>query len=241
MPNGPLFSPAARGDDLKTPGIIFDLDGTLVDSVYQHVFAWHEALRVNRIYVAQWRIHRAIGMSGSLFLPKLLRDEKLSHSPVRIGRLETAHKKHFNRLVSRIDPLPGTTELLKLLQKESIPFAIATSGAAGQTKRLLARIPDRPGCPVVTADDVQAAKPAPDLFHVAAQKLEREPGDCFIVGDSVWDVLAARRMKAAAVALRTGGFDGHELQESGAYRVYADPQELSESLEQLGLPIGSRR
>jgi HAD superfamily hydrolase (TIGR01509 family) len=225
---------------LKTPGIIFDLDGTLVDSVYQHVSAWNEALRANRIYVAQWRIHRAIGMSGSLFLPKLLRDENLSHSSAVIDRLEAAHKKHFDRLIRRVDPFPGTIALLKLLQKESIPFAIATSGAAGQTKRLLARIPDRPTCPVITADDVEAAKPAPDLFHLAAQRLEREPGDCFIVGDSVWDVLAARRMKAAAVALRTGGFDGHELQESGAYRVYADPGELSESLEQLGLSIRSR-
>ncbi len=226
---------------MKTPGIIFDLDGTLVDSVYQHVFAWHEALRANRIYVAQWRIHRAIGMGGNLFLLKLLRDENLRHSSALIECLQAAHKKYFDRLVSRIDPLPGTTELLKLLQKKSIPFAIATSGVAAQTKRLLARIPNRPHCPVVTADDVEAAKPAPDLFQIAAQRLEREPGDCFIVGDSVWDVLAGRRMKAAAVALRTGGFDGHELQESGAYRVYADPRELSESLEQLGLSVGSRR
>jgi len=224
---------------LKTPGIIFDLDGTLIDSVYQHVAAWHEALRAARVNVPQWRIHRAIGMSGSLFLPKLLRDEHFRHSSALINRLEAARKKHFDPLVSRIDALPGSTEILRLLRRESIPFAIATSGSAQQTKRLLARIPNRPDCPVVTADDVEAAKPAPDLFHVAAQKLEREPGDCFIVGDSVWDVLAGRRMKAAAIALRTGGFDGHELQQSGAYRVYADPKELSESLGQLGLSIDS--
>lgn len=224
---------------MKTPGIIFDLDGTLIDSVYQHVAAWHEALRAARVNVPQWRIHRAIGMSGSLFLPKLLRDEHFRHSSALINRLEAARKKHFDPLVSRIDALPGSTEILRLLRRESIPFAIATSGSAQQTKRLLARIPNRPDCPVVTADDVEAAKPAPDLFHVAAQKLEREPGDCFIVGDSVWDVLAGRRMKAAAIALRTGGFDGHELQQSGAYRVYADPKELSESLGQLGLSIDS--
>jgi phosphoglycolate phosphatase-like HAD superfamily hydrolase len=85
------------------------------------------------------------------------------------------------------------------------------------------------------ADNVEAAKPAPDLFRLAAQKLERAPEDCFVVGDSVWDVLAARRMKAAAVALQTGGFDSQELQGSGAYRVYADLRELGGSLEQLGL------
>jgi HAD superfamily hydrolase (TIGR01509 family) len=220
---------------LKTPGFIFDLDGTLIDSVYQHVVAWNETLRTAQLKIAQWRIHRAIGMSGSLFLPKLLRDEGYRHSQSLIERLETTHQKHFDRMIGRIGALPGASDLLRLLRKQSIPFAIATSGAASQTKRLLVRLPNRPDCPVLTADDVEAAKPAPDLFHLAAQKLEREPGDCFVVGDSVWDVLAARRMKAAAVALRTGGFDGHELQESGAYRVYDDPRELSKSLEQLGL------
>jgi HAD superfamily hydrolase (TIGR01509 family) len=220
---------------LKTPGIIFDLDGTLVDSVYQHVAVWNEALRMARIPVSQWRVHRAIGMSGSLFLPKLLRDEGHRHSQTLVARLEAAHQKRFDRIINRIDALPGAGELLRLLKRWSIPFAIATSGGAGQTKRLLARVSNRPDCPVLTADDVEAAKPAPDLFHLAAQKLEREPEDCFIVGDSIWDVLAARRMKAAAVALRTGGFDGLELQGAGAYRVYADPRELADSLEQLGL------
>ena len=220
---------------MKTPGFIFDLDGTLVDSVYQHVAAWHETLRAARLSVSQWKIHRAIGMGGSLFLPKLLRDENLPHRAALIDRLEAAHKKRFARLIGRIDVLPGASDLLRLLQKRSVPFTIATSGAAAQTRRLLARIPNRPECPVVTADDVEQAKPAPDLFHVAAQRLERDPGDCFVVGDSVWDVLAGRRMKAAVVALRTGGFNGRELQECGAYRVYADPCELGESLEQLGL------
>lgn len=220
---------------MKTPGIILDLDGTLVDTVYQHVSTWNDALRAARISVPQWRIHRAIGMSGALFLPKLLRDEGVRHSSDLIKRLEAARQKRFNPLIARINPLPGASELLRTLQKRSIPFAVATSGGSAQTKRLLARIPDRPDCPVITADDVETAKPAPDLFHVAAQKLEREPGDCFIVGDSVWDVLAGRRMKAAVVALQTGGFDGNELQQAGAYRVYADPLELSRSLEQLGL------
>jgi HAD superfamily hydrolase (TIGR01509 family) len=180
-------------------------------------------------------------MGGSLFLPKLLRDEGLRHSQALVTRLEATHQKLFDRTIGRIDALPGAVELLRLLERRSIPFAIATSGAAEQTKKLLARIPHRPDCPVLTADDVEAAKPAPDLFYLAAQKLEREPGDCFIVGDSVWDVLACRRMKASAIALRTGGFDGRELQESGAYRVYADPGELDDSLEQLGLSVGSHR
>ena len=232
MQSGPHF---VFGEFLKTPGIIFDLDGTLVDSVYQHVATWHETLRMARLAVSQWRIHRAIGMGGSLFLPKLLRDEGLRHSRALITRLDATHQKLFDRMIGRIDALPGAGELLRLLQRRSVPFAIATSGEAAQTKRLLARISNRPDCPILTADDVEAAKPAPDLFRLAAQKLEREPEDCFIVGDSVWDVLAARRMKAAAVAVQTGGFDGQELQGAGAYRVYADLRELGGSLEQLGL------
>ena len=219
---------------MRQPGIIFDLDGTLVDSVYQHVTAWRQALLANGILSAQWRIHRAIGMSGRLFLPKLLKDEGHRPSVSLIRRLEIAHAKRFGRQVGEIAPLPGAADLLKRLKNRSVPFAIATSGEAKQTKRLLGRIPGRPACPVITADDVAAAKPAPDLFELAASKLEKEPGDCFVVGDSVWDVLAGRRMKAAVIALRSGGFDGHELLESGAYRVYADPLELSESLEQLG-------
>jgi HAD superfamily hydrolase (TIGR01509 family) len=222
---------------MRQPAIIFDLDGTLVDSVYEHVMTWAEVLRTQGIVSSQWRIHRAIGMSGKLFLPKLLRDEGHRHSPSLVKKLEGLHSKRFNRVINEIAPLKGAAHLLNLLERNSIPFAIATSGAGIQAQRLLRRIGELPQCPVITADDVAAAKPAPDLFELAASKLGKDPGDCFVVGDSVWDVLAGRRMKAAVVALRSGGFDRNELHEAGAYRVYSDPQELSESLEQLGLSI----
>lgn len=218
---------------VKQPGIIFDLDGTLVDSVYQHVVAWHRALMRQGISVSQWKIHRAIGMSGRLFLPKLLKEE---------GRaVSNSHDENFHDTIRQVFPLPGTLQLLRQLKRRAIPFAIATSGGAKQTKGLLGRMDGLPSSPVLTADDVASAKPAPDLFELAAKKLEKEPADCFVVGDSIWDVLAGRRMKASVVALRSGGFDGHELQESGAYRVYRDPLELSESLEQLGFPPESSK
>jgi HAD superfamily hydrolase (TIGR01509 family) len=194
---------------MRQPAIIFDLDGTLVDSVYKHVTTWADVLRTNGIVSSEWRIHRAIGMSGKLFLPKLLRDEGHKHSPALIARLESLHSQRFSRIISEIFPLPGAAHLLKMLRRSSIPFAIATSGAGTQARRLLRRIPGVPECPVITADDVAVAKPAPDLFELAASILKREPGDCFVVGDSVWDVLAGRRMKAAVVALRSGGFGGH--------------------------------
>ena len=226
---------------MRSPGIIFDLDGTLVDSVYQHVISWHGALQSSGITCAQWRIHRAIGMSGKQFLPKLLRDEGHRPSHSLIGRLESAHTKRFNRLIRSVVPIKGAAQLLNLLKRRSIEFAIATSGGASQTKALLARIKGGPACPVITADDVAEAKPSPDLFELAADKLKKDPADCFVVGDSVWDVLAGRRMKASVVALRSGGFDYHELQEAGAYRVYEDVRDLEESLEQLGIPAESQK
>jgi HAD superfamily hydrolase (TIGR01509 family) len=226
---------------VKTPGIIFDLDGTLVDSVYQHVVAWYEALRASGIILPQWQIHRAIGMSGKQFLPKLLKDGGERHSPATVKRLEAAHGKRFSRLIGTISPLPGARELMVTLSRRKIPFAIATSGGAAATKVVLKRIPNRVECPLITADDVETTKPSPDLFELAATKLGKEPGECFVVGDSVWDVLAARRMKAAAIALRTGGFDGRELEGAGAYRVYSDPKELLDSLEQLGIPAPSAK
>src|ERR1700753_2000237 len=99
---------------MPQPGIIFDLDGTLVDSVYHHVRVWHEVLRKSGIVAAQWRIHGAIGMSGSLFLPKLLRDIGHSHPHSTLARLQSAHAKLFSKLISQIEPLPGATNLLKL-------------------------------------------------------------------------------------------------------------------------------
>jgi phosphoglycolate phosphatase-like HAD superfamily hydrolase len=220
---------------MKAPAFILDLDGTLVDSVYDNVSVWHSALRKNGIEAPQWKIHRAIGMSGKLFLPKLLRELGHRRPSSLISRLETAHASRFSRAIPGIAALPGASELLNLLMRRKLRFVIATSGAGKQTQRLLRRIPKLPDCPVITADDVAAAKPAPDLFELAARKLDRNPNECFVVGDSIWDVLAARRFKASAVGLLTGGFDKRELQDAGAYRVYADAQELGESLEQLGI------
>jgi HAD superfamily hydrolase (TIGR01509 family) len=222
---------------MRQPGIIFDLDGTLVDSVYHHVRVWHDVLRKAGIVAAQWRIHGAIGMSGSLFLPKLLRDIGHAHSKSLVTRLQSAHARQFSTLIPHIEPLPGAGHLLKLLKRRNIPFAIATSGNAQHTNRLLRRVGGSE-CPVITSEDVAAAKPAPDLFELAAKRLGKEARDCFIVGDSIWDVLAGLRMNASVVGLLSGGFGGELLQRSGTYRVYADPLELSESLEQLGFPPG---
>src|SRR5262249_22592445 len=143
---------------------LFDLDGTLVDSVYQHVLAWHEALADAGIALSVWRIHRRIGMSGGLFTSALLRETGLAFDPKRVERLQRLHTEAYQRSAAQVRPLPGARDLLDHLSEVDVPWAIATSGrmsSAGLTLATLGLDPER--VPVVTRDQVRYAKPNPDL------------------------------------------------------------------------------
>jgi HAD superfamily hydrolase (TIGR01509 family) len=223
----------------RQPALIFDLDGTLADSVYFHVAVWHQVFEQKGIDVPQWRIQRAVGMSGSFFLPKLLRDFGYPENRALVNKLEAAHKRLFSRTIPRVRRLAGVAELFHTLHRSEVQVAIATSGGRDHTNQLTRRMKLPSTIPVLTGDDVDSAKPAPDIFQLAAKRLGRSPTDCFIVGDSVWDVLAARRMKAAAVALLTGGFAKQDLIDAGAYRVYDDLIQLRNSLEELGINVAT--
>ena len=217
------------------PALLFDLDGTLVDSVYQHVLAWREALESEGIDLPVWRIHRRIGMSGGLFLKALERELGHSLGEGVAERLGDAHARGVLARMGQIRPLPGARELLATLSAGGVRWAIATSGAsrtAGPTLSML-EIPE--GTPVVTRDQVAYAKPNPDLFLAAADRLGVPPGDCFVVGDSIWDMLAARRAGAMGIGLLSGGYGKEELQEAGPYRVYDDPADLLAHLDELGI------
>jgi len=214
---------------------LFDLDGTLVDSVYQHVLAWREALESGGIRLAVWRIHRQIGMSGGLFVNALLRETGHTVSPEEAKRLQQAHGEAFKRYVSQVRPLPGAEELLAYLTNSGVPWAIATSGhmhSASLSLRLLGLSED---VPVITRDMVQHAKPDPDLFFAAAEKLGVDIADSVVVGDSIWDMLAARRARALGVGLLSGGYGREELERAGAYRVYNDPADLLRYLDEVGV------
>jgi HAD superfamily hydrolase (TIGR01509 family) len=217
------------------PALLFDLDGTLVDSVYQHVLAWRVALEAEGIELSVWRIHRRIGMSGGLFLKALDRELGRSLGEGVAERLRQGHAATFLKLWDQIRPLPGARELLSTLTSLHVPWAIATSGSvqtAGGPLGLLG-IPE--GTPVITRDQVAYAKPNPDLFLAAAERLGVPPGDCFVVGDSIWDLLAAQRAGALGVGLLSGGYGSDELETAGAYRVYADPADLLAHLDELGI------
>jgi HAD superfamily hydrolase (TIGR01509 family) len=214
---------------------LFDLDGTLVDSVYQHVLAWKEALDAEGIELSVWRIHRKIGMSGGLFTNQLLRETGLEISVEIVDRLRQRHAAAYRRLGTQVRPLPGACELLAWLSDNEIPWAIATSGRMETAMVNLAALGvDPQRTPVVTRDQVKYAKPDPDLFLAAADRLGAAIETSIVVGDSIWDMLAATRCRALGVGLLSGGYGLDELRYSGAFRVYEDPADLLFHIDEVG-------
>jgi HAD superfamily hydrolase (TIGR01549 family) len=221
----------------KPPAFIFDLDGTLVDSVYQHVLAWQEALEHSGIELSVWRIHRRIGMSGGLFANALLRETGNPVTKDQAEQLQRAHSQAYTRQVARVRPLPGAKDLLALLDKQSVPWAIATSGRMEFARRTLDLLGIGPSVVVITRDEVERAKPDPDLFLAAAERLNVDIETSVVVGDSVWDLLAAQRAKALGIGLLSGGYGQDELERAGAFRVYQDPRDLLNHLDEVGVRV----
>jgi len=214
---------------------LFDLDGTLVDSVYQHVLAWREALEAGGIQLAVWRIHRQIGMSGGLFVNALARETGRTLSNEEAERIHEVHSEAFKRYSSQVRPLPGAEELLNYLTDVGVPWAIATSGRLESARLSLRLLGISEDVPIITRDLVRHAKPDPDLFLAAAEKLGIAVSDSVVVGDSIWDLLAARRARALGVGLLSGGYGREELERAGAYRVYNDPADLLKHLDEVGV------
>lgn len=217
------------------PAILFDLDGTLIDTAYRHVTAWAAALRDAGILVPEWKIHRRIGMSGRSLVHQLVREHALHSSKIDVEELEKKHDAVFNKSIRSIQPLPGAEKLLRHLSQIGVGWAIATTGGKEQTKKLLPTLQIRAKTVLVTGDDVAKAKPSPDVFVAAAKRLSIPLEHCIVVGDSIWDMLAAGRRRALSVGLLSGGYSQAELEQAGAFRVYADPSDMLEHIEDLGL------
>jgi HAD superfamily hydrolase (TIGR01509 family) len=206
-----------------------------VDSVYQHVLAWQQALEKAGIHLSVWRLHRRIGMSGGLFVSALLRETHGRLGADEAQRIQRSHAEAYARLAAQVRPLPGARELLSTLSKAGIPWAIATSGRLASAAPALKSLEVGPEVPIVTRDQVRYAKPDPDLFLTAAARLGVPIGASVVVGDSVWDLLAARRARALGVGLLSGGYGQDELERAGAYRVYEDPADLLRHLDEVGV------
>jgi beta-phosphoglucomutase-like phosphatase (HAD superfamily) len=221
--------------DRNRLAVLFDLDGTLVDSVYQHVIAWREALERVGINLPVWKIHRRIGMSGGLFVNALARELDGALDPEAIGALPILHADAFVARFDSVRPLPGAGELLATLSAQEVPWAIATSGSERYARLSLELLALPADTPLVTRDQVRYAKPDPDLFLAAGELIGADITNSVVVGDSVWDLLAARRARALGVGVLSGGYGREELISAGAYRVYEDPRDLLLHLDEVGV------
>ena len=213
---------------------LFDLDGTLVDSVYNHVRAWHLALREQGLELSVWRIHRKIGMSGGLFTAQLQRELGRALDEQSLERLRDRHAELFRDLSKDVPPLPGAVELLKELTRQKLPWGIATSGrirTAATNLKSLGVDPEH--ATVITRDEVRYAKPDPDLFVEAARRLGTATQGSYVIGDSIWDMYAALRCGALGIGFLSGGYGKDELERAGAMRVFDDPADMLEHLDEL--------
>jgi HAD superfamily hydrolase (TIGR01549 family) len=214
---------------------IFDLDGTLVDTVYAHVFAWQLALAEGDVAIDGWKIHRRVGMSGGLFTRAVGRELGRDLSPEEARTLQRRHGELFAQLLPKRRPLPGAVDLLKYLRTSNIPHGIATSGRRPEINASLEAVGVSPETIVVERGDVLRAKPEPDLFLECRRRLGLPAEECYVVGDAVWDLLAARRAGILSIGLLSGGYGEDELSRAGAFRVYRDAAELLRSLDELGV------
>ena len=215
--------------------LVFDLDGTLIDTVYAHIFAWQRALAEADLPIDGWRIHRRIGMSGGLFARAVAREVGRELSPDEAENLQRRHGEIFRELLPERRPLPGARELLEELRRRGVIHGIATSGRRPRSTSRSKRSASASETVVIDRGNVARANPAPDLFLACQEALGVEVGDCYVVGDAVWDLLAARRARMLSIGLLSGGYGADELLAAGAYRVYEDAEELRESLDELGI------
>ncbi len=215
--------------------LIFDLDGTLIDTVYAHVFSWQRALSEAGMPIAGWRVHRRIGMSGGLFTRAVARELGREITSAEADALQQRHGELFMELLHERQPLPGSVALLRFLREQRVTFGIATSGRRPEINASLDVLGIAAETVVIERGDVVRAKPEPDLFLACQERLGVRAEDCYVVGDAVWDLLAARRARMLSIGLLSGGYGEQELSRAGAFRVYEDPADLHRSLDELGV------
>jgi HAD superfamily hydrolase (TIGR01509 family) len=215
--------------------IIFDLDGTLVDSVYGHVLAWQRAFQEGDAPIEGWRIHRHIGMSGEQMMEAVLKERGWKLSGEQKKRIEERHVEFLHELLPDILPLPGTAKLLQELKDRNIPHAIATSGNQKDLEHAVKHLNLARETVVVFRRDVPAGKPQPDLFIEAQKRLGVPAIECYAVGDAVWDLIGASRAGMIPIGILTGGNAEAELRGAGAVGVFTNPQSLLASLYSFGL------
>ena len=211
--------------------VVLDVDGTLVDTVYQHVVIWADAFAAYDVHVPLWRIHRAIGMGGDRLVADVAGDEVENEHG---DDIRSRHDDRFDDAIEEIRALPGAEALVQDLRRRGMTVLVASSGQAGQTERLLDIVGGAGQMDTLTTSaDVESSKPAPDLIETALARVGKGPA--VVVGDTVWDIRAARDGGHYAVGLLSGGVSEAELRDAGADRVYPTTEELRQDLDDLPL------
>jgi len=215
--------------------LVFDLDGTLVDTVYAHVLAWQVALDEAGVAVDGHRLHRHVGSSGKLIVRFAQRE---SGSRLSAEQTETVLRRHgelFRQFVPRPRPLPGAVEVFRAFRQSGVPHAIATASYRPLIDASLEAVGVGPEAVVVEGKGGLRGKPEPDLFLASRERLGTRVEDCIVVGDAVWDHVGARRAGMLSVGVLTGGYGEEELYHAGAFRVYRNIADLLHNLDELGI------
>ena len=206
---------------------VFDVDGTLVDTNYQHALAWYRAFRRYDITLPLWRIHRHIGMGGDQVITALAGEEVEDRNG---DAIRDAWLEEYDPMLKEVSPFEGARELLAEVRRRGFRLVLASSGKAHQVDYYLDLLEARRLADAwTTSNDVEHTKPAPDLVQVAVDKVDS--GSAVVIGDSTWDFVAAGKLGVPSLAVRTGGFSPEELTEAGAAKVYETLTELRDDLD----------
>jgi HAD superfamily hydrolase (TIGR01549 family) len=215
--------------------LLFDLDGTLADSTYQHVAAWTKAFRDAGLQIPVVDIHRRVGMNGALLLKALDRTFALGLSQTQRDALERAHANAFALVRNEVILAAGADRVSEELERLGIRMAIVTSGSHDDAQIYFDRLKLTPSTLCITREDEARSKPSSNQLHRAFKQLRVDPHDAALVGDSTWDMLASRTAGSFGIGVLSGGYSREELTSAGAFRVYRDVAELLKHLEEIGI------
>ncbi|SRX80983.1 HAD family hydrolase [Mycolicibacterium parafortuitum] len=211
-----------------TPAVLFDIDGTLVDSNYLHVYAWLRAFDEEKLHVESWRIHRCIGMDGATLVRSLAEDADQDV----LDRLKDAHSRFYKETTSLLAPLPGARDLLRRVAGTGLQVVLATSAPEDELAILREVLDcDDVVAAMTSSSDVDTAKPQPDIVNVALERAGVSAADAVFVGDAVWDCEASARASLSSIGLLSGGVSRGELREAGASDVFENAGDLLANLE----------
>lgn len=213
---------------MAAPAVLFDIDGTLVDSNYLHVHAWRRAFAEAGLDVESWRVHRRIGMDGSALLGELI-----PHTSDDVKkRVKDLHSEYYRETSGLLTPLPGALRLLNLVAESGLQVVLATSAPENELAELRKVLDTEDIISAITSsEDVETAKPQPDIVQVALDRAGVDAHRAVFVGDTVWDVRAAATAGVPCICVASGGIDRLRLEHEGAVSVYEDPDDLADRLD----------